>query len=116
MMMSMDVFELKGVDLMVLNYLRKYGTSSAIQIRNGTGCVISTVYQSLTKLCRMGMVECGYAEFGHRAKVYKLNRSPEEDILVDIDVCAKHYKLSGAQIQFLRDTADRFDEDNRRIA
>ena len=105
---------MRGVDAMVVAYLRDNPKSNMNQIAIGTGCTPVTVRGALHSLMKAGKIS------GERMGVrnnlaYSLKANVDLTELCDIDVCGKHYSLTGAQIQKLRKMADEYDMGNREL-
>lgn len=104
---------MRGVEAMVIAYLRDNPKSNRSQISAGTGCTPVTVRDALRRLKKDGKVS-GERIGVRNCLAYSLKRNVDLTELCEIDVCGKHYALTGAQIQKLRHMADEYDAENRR--
>lgn len=104
---------MRGVDAMVVAYLRDNPKSNRGQISTGTGCTPVTVRDALRRLKKDGKVS-GERIGVRNCLAYSLKANVNPTELCEIDVCGKHYALTGAQIQRLRRVADGYAEENRR--
>lgn len=105
---------MRGVEAMVIAYLRDNPKSNRSQISIGTGCTPVTVRSALHSLMKAGKVS-GERVGVRNCLAYSLKANVNPTELCEIDVCGKHYALTGAQIQRLRHMADEYDMGNRRL-
>jgi len=103
---------MRGVDVMVIAYLRDNPKSNMNQIAIGTGCTPVTVRGALHSLMKDGKIS-GERMGVRNCLAYSLKANVNLTELCQIDVCGKHYSLTGAQIQKLRRMADEYDRENR---
>lgn len=118
MSMSM-VKEYRGIDLMVLDAIRQIveladGVSATFSnICSWTGCSQPAVRQALSRLRKNGYVESHLILRGRQVTYYIVtDAAPREGAMGYMDVCGKHFLLTGAQMQTLRNDAERFSQDN----
>jgi len=100
---------------MVIAYLRDNPKSNANTIALGTGCTPVSVRSALHRLMKEGKLDTEPARTRRLVYNYSLKFDVDLDELCDIDVCGKHYALTGAQIQKLRHMADEYDAENRGV-
>lgn len=106
---------MKGIDAMVIAYLRENPKSNANTIALGTGCTFVSVRSALYRLMKEGKLDTEPARTRRLVYNYSLKFDVDLDELCDIDVCGKHYSLTGEQIRRLRGMADGYEDINRGI-
>ena len=99
---------------MVLDYLSEHPRSTKGQIVKGTEMSAATVGDSLRRLKKAELVNDVQRLRGPRnATEYVIVGGYDADAVCDVDVCGKHYTLTGEQIRKLRRKADKYVEKNR---
>jgi len=102
----------RGLEIMVLDFVKRNRGRTIEQISEGTGCTVLTVKNSLAGLMSNGLVSRTRTEYGRRKIIYNAAPVVTDEFLKDLNaktiVCGKQYDLTGQQMQAIRDVADGF--------
>ena len=103
---------MKGIELMVLDYLAEHPRSLKADVIKGTGCTSVSVSSALISLKKKGLI--GGEHIGIKSSMAYFVIAPyDKSMVCVVDICGKHYKLTGEQIQKLRRKADKYQLKNR---
>jgi len=103
---------MKGIELMVLDYLSEHPRSLKADIVKGTGCTNVSVASALMSLKKKGLIDGEHIGVKSK-KEYFIIAQYDRSMVCDVDVCGKHYKLTGEQIYKLRRKADKYQLKNK---
>lgn len=103
---------MKGIELMVLDYLSEHPRSLKADIIKGISCTNASVASALMNLKKKGLIDGEHIGVKSK-KEYFVIAPYDRNMVCVVDICGKHYKLTGEQIQKLRRKADKYQLKNR---